>query len=136
MGASVERLADDAAGKTNNAGNGVKTMSDFSNYAEACSTGYFADEDAARCGCGGRGWFLSELDVWYRCPVHYWRSPWGDGPDEESSAEEIVEFEAKVDAMLMGVATVDVDAASMEDRAAAEWLRLAEMRLAASAVPF
>jgi hypothetical protein len=29
------------------------------------------DEDPNRCGCRGRGWFLSNLDTWHKCPVHH-----------------------------------------------------------------
>jgi hypothetical protein len=28
-------------------------------------------EKAEDCGCRGRGWYLSDLDTYHRCPVHY-----------------------------------------------------------------
>jgi len=46
-------------------------MSEFTQYAENCRAGFFADEDPAHCGCRGSGWFLSQLDAWYECPVHH-----------------------------------------------------------------
>jgi len=47
-------------------------MSEQSNYYENyCRAGAFASEDADECGCRGSGWFLSEVDTWHECPVHY-----------------------------------------------------------------
>lgn len=38
---------------------------------ESASTGQFAAHRPDHCGCGGRGWFLSDLDTWHKCPLHY-----------------------------------------------------------------
>ena len=46
-------------------------MSELEQYYEACQAGMFAREDASECGCGGCGWFLSQVDTWHSCPVHF-----------------------------------------------------------------
>ncbi len=28
-------------------------------------------EEAAECGCRGSGWFLSQVDTYHRCPLHF-----------------------------------------------------------------
>ncbi len=50
----------------------------------------WANTDADQCGCGGRGWFLSDLDTWHKCPVH-------DGlhPYEEEAVHYAAEEEAR-----------------------------------------
>jgi hypothetical protein len=52
-------------------------------YNEAESK-IWADPNAAECGCGGRGWFLSDVDTWHSCPYHK-----GPHPDEEMPEEPI-----------------------------------------------
>jgi hypothetical protein len=44
---------------------------------------HYADEDAAECGCQGRGWLLTPYDTWVRCSMHS-----GPHPEERTSAEE------------------------------------------------
>lgn len=36
-----------------------------------CEAGYFAQPDASQCGCGGSGYYLSQLDTWHKCPTHF-----------------------------------------------------------------
>ena len=50
-------------------------MSEQEVYFEDCQRGMFADHDASQCGCAGAGWFLSQLDTWHQCPVHYAGQP-------------------------------------------------------------
>jgi hypothetical protein len=45
-------------------------MSEYQQYYEAFSVGYWSDPDPAHCGCRGGGWALSEVDTWHRCPQH------------------------------------------------------------------
>ena len=40
----------------------------YDNYARNPSR--WSDPDPDKCGCHGRGWFLSEVDTWHRCPEH------------------------------------------------------------------
>jgi hypothetical protein len=64
-------------------------MSDLQNYYDNfCRPAVWACEDADKCGCRGSGWFLSELDTWHECPVHY-----RGQPNSESSEEEVREWE-------------------------------------------
>lgn len=46
-------------------------MGELQQYYDACVRGMFASEDARECGCRGHGWFLSEVDTWHKCPVHF-----------------------------------------------------------------
>ena len=39
----------------------------YDNFANA---GGWQHGDAEQCGCGGSGWWLSEVDTWHRCGVH------------------------------------------------------------------
>lgn len=64
--------------------------SEYSAYYEACRTGWWACEDET-CPCGGRGWWLSQLDTWHRCPVHG-----GSGPHPESLDDEFDGWEGPV----------------------------------------
>lgn len=66
-------------------------MSELEQYYQeyACGNAWIA-EDASECGCRGRGWFLSQVDTWHRCPVH------GKGaahpevePEEESGVHQL-----------------------------------------------
>ena len=47
-------------------------MSELQQYYDnfACVPSRWADDDPELCGCGGRGWFLSDLDTWHQCPAH------------------------------------------------------------------
>lgn len=38
---------------------------------DAAERGFFAREDVEECGCRGSGWFLSEVDTFHQCPVHF-----------------------------------------------------------------
>ncbi len=38
-------------------------------YNEATS-GIWKDLDQNKCGCRGRGWFLSDVDTWHHCHIH------------------------------------------------------------------
>lgn len=48
----------------------------------------FANEDAAQCGCRGHGWFLSQVDTWHECPVHYTDQPHPESEDYGDEAPE------------------------------------------------
>ena len=63
--------------------------SEHEQYYEDCRAGMFADADAAQCGCGGCGWFLSQVDTWHKCPAHYTGQPHpeSDGPEVSEGAE-------------------------------------------------
>jgi len=53
----------------------------------ACNSSTWADADAARCGCRGRGWWLSEVDTWHCCPCHGKGVPHPEYPTDEEQAE-------------------------------------------------
>lgn len=60
-------------------------MSELQHYYDNFRAGSFARLHPARCGCGGTGYALSQVDTWHECPVHYiagQRHPEDDGPDE------------------------------------------------------
>lgn len=46
-------------------------MSELQAYYDNFRTGYWATESAEDCPCHGRGFALSEVDTWHKCPVHY-----------------------------------------------------------------
>jgi hypothetical protein len=46
-------------------------MSDLQLYYDYFRTGYWADPDPQQCLCRGRGWALSDVDTWHKCPCHY-----------------------------------------------------------------
>lgn len=62
----------------------------YDNYARA---NVWADSDPERCGCHGSGWFLSDLDTFHRCPVHYTGQPHPeeDTPNEPCSEQHVGE---------------------------------------------
>ena len=37
---------------------------------EAAQMGQWKALDPEECGCGGSGWFLSDLDTWHPCHIH------------------------------------------------------------------
>ena len=39
-------------------------------YDNFANTSRWQDNDPEQCGCGGSGWWLSELDTWHRCGTH------------------------------------------------------------------
>lgn len=43
--------------------------------------GLWAEQNPSRCPCRGNGWFLSDWDIWFKCPIHGWNVP---HPDEEA----------------------------------------------------
>lgn len=51
-------------------------------YYDACKAGGFQAADPAECGCGGRGYFLSDLDIWFRCSIH--ATPGQRHPEDDS----------------------------------------------------
>jgi hypothetical protein len=67
---------------------------ELSLYYEGCQRGMFANEDAAQCGCGGHGWFLSQVDTWHTCPVHFANQPHPED-DDESSDESLIKAAAE-----------------------------------------
>lgn len=40
----------------------------YDNFATQPSR--WATDDPTTCACHGRGWFLSDLDTWHKCPLH------------------------------------------------------------------
>lgn len=46
-------------------------MSELQHYYDNFREGSFMHPDPTRCGCGGRGWALSQVDTWHHCPTHY-----------------------------------------------------------------
>ena len=42
---------------------------EYENFCASLSS--MADEDPAKCVCGGCGWVLSDFDTWHECPAHY-----------------------------------------------------------------
>jgi len=48
-------------------------MSDLEAYYENFATqpSRWRAEDPCECGCKGTGYFLSELDTWHVCSIHY-----------------------------------------------------------------
>lgn len=45
-------------------------MSEYEQYMRAVKSGYWQNPNPAQCGCSGKGWFLSEVDTWHKCPLH------------------------------------------------------------------
>jgi len=45
-------------------------MSELTQYYMNFSQAYWAHPEASKCGCQGRGWALSQVDTWHRCPYH------------------------------------------------------------------
>jgi hypothetical protein len=41
------------------------------------------DEDTARCGCHGSGWFISDVDTLHQCPIHYRGQPYPGQEEDE-----------------------------------------------------
>jgi hypothetical protein len=39
-------------------------------YHEVACGNSWARENSQDCGCGGRGWWLSQVDTWHQCPYH------------------------------------------------------------------
>lgn len=46
-------------------------MSELTNCYEAARVGTWMHPEASRCGCKGKGWFLSEVDTWHSCGFHF-----------------------------------------------------------------
>lgn len=74
-------------------------MSEHEQYYEGCRRGMFASQNAAECGCGGCGWFLSQVDTWHECPVHYTGQPHPESDGNETgdtfSRDEVIELERR-----------------------------------------
>jgi hypothetical protein len=45
-------------------------MCEYQQYYQSMCTSYWAHENPSTCGCGGKGWKLSEVDTWHQCPYH------------------------------------------------------------------
>ena len=39
-------------------------------YREVACGGAWMAKEAAECGCGGSGWWLSDVDTWHSCRIH------------------------------------------------------------------
>jgi hypothetical protein len=50
-------------------------MSELAHYYSSVCTGYWKAQNPAECGCGGGGWFLSDVDTWHRCSIHHRGQP-------------------------------------------------------------
>jgi len=50
-------------------------MSMLQDIFNSARRGDFAQEDKGLCGCRGSGWFLSGVDTWHECPVHFLGQP-------------------------------------------------------------
>ena len=48
---------------------------------DAAQAGYWENEDETVCGCNGKGWFLSDVDTWHKCPYH---RPDAPHPEDDS----------------------------------------------------
>ena len=59
-------------------------ISESQRYYEVMETKGWAHPDSDFCLCGGRGWVLSEVDTWHKCPFH----SDGKGHPEEGGEEE------------------------------------------------
>lgn len=57
-------------------------MSELSHYYENFRTGYWAHPEPNQCRCGGRGWVLSEVDTWHKCPYHGKNATHPEYPEE------------------------------------------------------
>jgi hypothetical protein len=58
-------------------------------YNECCLSNAWAHEDESLCGCGGYGWWGSEVDTWHKCPFHApdARHPEDDDPEDDPGLE-------------------------------------------------
>lgn len=60
-------------------------MSELELYYENFRAGWWANEDPEACACGGRGYALSEVDTWHKCPLHF--EPGQAHPEDPSPPE-------------------------------------------------
>jgi hypothetical protein len=51
---------------------------------DAARQGVWQDENPSRCGCGGRGWYLSDVDTWHLCSLHGLNAPCPEDETEET----------------------------------------------------
>lgn len=68
-------------------------------YSEYACGNAWADPDIAQCGCGGRGWWSSQVDTWHKCPYHHkvgQRHPEDDDCDMSDEAAPAVSYIATV----------------------------------------
>jgi hypothetical protein len=64
------------------------TMSELQLYYDNFRAGWWASENEDECACHGKGWALSEVDTWHKCPVHFHGQPSPEDCDGFESAEE------------------------------------------------
>jgi len=57
-------------------------------YDEA-RQGSWQDTNPSKCGCRGRGWYLSDLDTWHKCSIHG-----HDAPCPEDETEDTFDWRA------------------------------------------
>jgi hypothetical protein len=50
-------------------------------YYDSVCRGDWANVNPSLCGCRGRGWFLSDLDTYHECPIHYIGQAHPEGPE-------------------------------------------------------
>ncbi len=111
-------------------------MSESEDYFSMFNSGCWAVEEAGDCLCGGRGWALSEVDTWHKCPVHFcgqldpqdYDSPMTD--DEFEAAEKLSRARWAVKAAARGVEYAERSVLTAKDN-----LKAAEAALAALAGP-
>ncbi len=56
-------------------------------YYDGILTNTWQDRNPEECGCGGHGWFLSDLDTVHKCNLHYDGQP---HPEEDFWYEEFI----------------------------------------------
>lgn len=66
-------------------------MSELQAYYDTFRTGYWATENEGECLCHGRGWALSDVDTWHKCPVHFRGQLGPEAADGDMSIEEYME---------------------------------------------
>ena len=69
----------------------------WDNYATQPSR--WADPDPARCGCGGGGWWNSEVDTWHECPSHYFKVDGQFPPHPDMEEADFEGFNQKMHAL-------------------------------------
>ena len=59
-------------------------MSHAMHVHQELQTGAWADPNPSHCPCRASGWFLSDYDAWYACPLHNVGQPHPELDDEDT----------------------------------------------------
>ena len=86
-------------------------------YDNACS-GAWADLNPNKCGCRGKGWFLSDVDTWHPCRFHC--DPEAGHPEDDRgpyTADEVSGIIARRMQMMRGIYRRFQEASGLDKKA-------------------